>query len=48
MIGAIVLTLRDRVGVKHQNIAQQVARTPEEAVSLQNVPSGRGLPESVS
>ena len=28
MIGAIVLTLRHKVGVKRQNIAQQVARTP--------------------
>jgi len=45
MIGAIVLTLRDRVGVKRQNIAQQVARTPEEAVQLHNVPSRQGLGE---
>jgi NADH-quinone oxidoreductase subunit J len=43
MIGAIVLTLRDRVGVKRQNIAQQVARTPEEAVQLHKVPSRQGL-----
>jgi hypothetical protein len=28
MIGAIVLTLRHREGVKRQDIAQQVARTP--------------------
>ncbi|WP_375460628.1 NADH-quinone oxidoreductase subunit J [uncultured Enterovirga sp.] len=48
MIGAIVLTLRDRVGVKRQNISQQVARTPEEAVQLRQVPSGQGLPEEVS
>ena len=45
MIGAIVLTLRDRVGVKRQNIARQVARTPEEAVQLHNVPSRQGLGE---
>ncbi len=45
MIGAIVLTLRDRVGVKRQNIAQQVARTPEEAVQLHQVPSRQGLRE---
>jgi NADH-quinone oxidoreductase subunit J len=45
MIGAIVLTLRDRVGVKRQNIAQQVARTPEEAVQMHKVPSRQGLGE---
>ena len=43
MIGAIVLTLRDRVGVKRQNIAVQVARTPEEAVQLRHVPSRAGV-----
>jgi NADH-quinone oxidoreductase subunit J len=43
MLGAIVLTLRDRVGVKRQNIAAQVARTPEEAVQLHKVPSRQGL-----
>lgn len=46
MIGAIVLTLRDRVGVKRQNIAVQVARTPEEAVQLRSVPSRKGLEEA--
>ncbi len=48
MIGAIVLTLRDRVGVKRQDIALQVARTPEEAVRMHDVPSRQGLPENVS
>ena len=43
MIGAIVLTLRERLGVKRQNIAVQVARMPEEAVQLRNVPSRQGL-----
>ena len=43
MLGAIVLTLRDRVGVKRQDIAAQVARTPEEAVQLHKVPSRQGL-----
>lgn len=43
MIGAIVLTLRERLGVKRQNIAVQVARTPEEAVQLRNVPSRQGI-----
>ncbi|HMO29289.1 NADH-quinone oxidoreductase subunit J [Enterovirga sp.] len=48
MIGAIVLTLRDRPGVRRQNISVQNARDPKEAVSLQSVPSRQGLPESVS
>ena len=48
MIGAIVLTLRDRVGVRRQNIAEQVARMPGEAVTLRTVPSRQGLPENVS
>ena len=43
MIGAIVLTLRDRVGVRRQNIAQQNARTPEEAVQLRKVPFRQGV-----
>ncbi|MGA0593722.1 NADH-quinone oxidoreductase subunit J [Enterovirga sp. CN4-39] len=45
MIGAIVLTLRDRPGVRRQNIAKQVARTPEEAVQMHKVPSRQGLGE---
>ena len=45
MIGAIVLTLRDRPGVRRQNIAKQVARTPEEAVQMHKVPSLQGLGE---
>ncbi len=48
MIGAIVLTLRDRLGVKRQDIAVQNARTAEEAVHLHDVPSRQGLPENVS
>jgi NADH-quinone oxidoreductase subunit J len=48
MIGAIVLTLRERVGVKRQSIAVQVARDPKEVITLQDVPSRKGLPESVS
>ena len=43
MIGAIVLTLRHRDGVKRQNIGQQVARTREEAVELKDVKPGQGL-----
>ena len=48
MIGAIVLTLRERLGVKRQNIAEQVARLPGEAVTLRDVPSRQGLPETMS
>ena len=43
MIGAIVLTLRHKVGVKRQDIARQVARTPETAIDVVHVPSGKGL-----
>ena len=43
MIGAIVLTLRHKVGVKRQNIADQVARTPATAVELRKVVSRAGL-----
>ena len=42
MIGAIVLTLRDRPGVKRQNIAVQNARTQTMAVETRKVPSRRG------
>ena len=43
MIGAIVLTLRHRVGIKRQDIARQNARTPEMAVEVVHVEPGRGL-----
>jgi NADH-quinone oxidoreductase subunit J len=43
MIGAIVLTLRHKPGVKRQNIAEQVARTREAAVELRHVRPGQGL-----
>ena len=43
MIGAIVLTLRHKAGVKRQNIAAQVARTPETAIEIIKVKSGQGL-----
>ncbi len=41
MIGAIVLTLRHKEGVKRQNIADQVARTPATAIEIRKV-AGRG------
>lgn len=43
MIGAIVLTLRERVGVKRQDISRQNARTAEEAVQLRKVPFRQGI-----
>jgi NADH-quinone oxidoreductase subunit J len=43
MIGAIVLTLKHRTDVKRQNIARQVARTPETAIAIANPKPGQGL-----
>lgn len=43
MIGAIVLTHRQRLGVKRQNIAKQLARTRDEAVVMVNVKPGEGI-----
>ncbi|HET6374685.1 MAG TPA: NADH-quinone oxidoreductase subunit J [Methylocella sp.] len=43
MIGAIVLTLRHKAGVKRQNVALQNARTPAEAVELRKVASRQGI-----
>lgn len=45
MIGAIVLTLRDRPGIKRQNIPAQNARTKEAAMEVRKVASGAALPE---
>jgi NADH-quinone oxidoreductase subunit J len=42
MIGAIVLTLRHRPGVRRQNIARQVARGPESAMDLVDIKPGQG------
>ncbi|SRR5579885_344403 len=42
MIGAIVLTLRHRTGVRRQSIRQQVARDPALAVQLVDVKPGQG------
>ena len=43
MIGAIVLTLRHKPGVKRQDIAAQVARTPATGVELRKVASRAGV-----
>ncbi|MGE3934470.1 MAG: NADH-quinone oxidoreductase subunit J [Rhodospirillaceae bacterium] len=43
MVGAIVLTLRSREGVRRQRIGAQVARTRAEAVELKKVQPGSGV-----
>lgn len=43
MIGAIVLTLRSRPGVRKQNVARQTSRRPEEAYGLVDVGVGDGV-----
>jgi NADH-quinone oxidoreductase subunit J len=42
MIGAIVLTLRHRPGVKRQSISRQIAREPKTAIELVDVKPGQG------
>src|SRR5438094_6113175 len=43
MVGAIVLTLRHKPGVKRQNIAEQIARTKANAIEIVKVRPGQGL-----
>lgn len=43
MIGAIVLTLRHKEGVRRQDIATQVGRTREAAVEVVKVETGKGI-----
>ena len=43
MVGAIVLTLRHKVGVKRQSVEAQVARSPATAVELRKVASRAGI-----
>ena len=43
MIGAIVLTLRHKEGVKRQNISDQVARGPATAIEIRKVKPGQGI-----
>jgi NADH-quinone oxidoreductase subunit J len=43
MIGAIVLTLRHKQGVKRQDISVQVARTPATAMEVVKVKPGQGI-----
>ena len=45
MIGAIVLTLKRREGVKRQDIGAQVARTPASGMRTVSIKSGEGIDE---
>jgi NADH-quinone oxidoreductase subunit J len=44
MIGAIVLTLRHRPGVRRQSVAAQVARDPRKAIAMVDAKRGEGVP----
>ena len=43
MIGAIVLTFRKRVGVKHQSYFKQISREKSDGVEMINVESNKGV-----
>lgn len=43
MVGAIVLTLRSRAGVRKQRISDQIARRPEDAIEVVKVTTGTGI-----
>lgn len=43
MVGAIVLTLRQRPGVKRQSVAKQNARTPDNAIRVTRPAVGAGV-----
>ena len=43
MVGAIVLTLRSRDGVRRQKIAAQLGRTREQSIEVRKVKSGSGI-----
>jgi NADH-quinone oxidoreductase subunit J len=43
MVGAIVLTLHHKPGVKRQNVAEQNARTAATAVEMKKQPSRAGV-----
>ena len=43
MIGAIVLTLREREGVRRQRISHQLARTRENSIEIKKVETGTGI-----
>lgn len=43
MIGAILLTFRERTGVRKQDVGQQVGRRRDESVAVVSVPTGKGI-----
>jgi NADH-quinone oxidoreductase subunit J len=43
MIGAIVLTLKHRVGVRRQDVARQTARSPATGMRIVSIKSGEGI-----
>ncbi len=43
MIGAILLTLRNRSNIIHQNVSQQVSREPADTLKLIKVPFNKGV-----
>jgi NADH-quinone oxidoreductase subunit J len=45
MIGAIVLTLKHREGVKRQSVSRQMARTPATGMRIVTIKSGQGIEE---
>ncbi|MEA1942841.1 MAG: NADH-quinone oxidoreductase subunit J [Pseudomonadota bacterium] len=45
MIGAIVLTLRHKEGVKRQNVSAQVGRDRKDAVEMLDIKPGQGIGE---
>jgi NADH-quinone oxidoreductase subunit J len=42
MIGAIVLTLRHRPGVRRQSVGRQIARRPSLTMEVKDVKPGQG------
>jgi len=42
MVGAIVLTLRERTGVRRQRVGDQLARRREEVIEIRKLPAGAG------
>jgi NADH-quinone oxidoreductase subunit J len=47
MVSCIVLTLRKRPGVKKQNVAKQLSRDPNAAITLVKVKTGEGVDEFI-
>ena len=43
MIGAILLTFRQRKGVKKQSYFNQISRNPSSSIELKDVESNKGI-----